>query len=275
MKNGALTVLIIVSGLLLFSVSCGFSNRHSLESPKIAVSNSYLEAAINDVLGVEQSCVRLSEPGTCPGHFDLRPSHVGLLRGCRLFFLFEFQEPVLNRQLSGVCPDDLRVVVRSSKGLGHPDTYITTCRQAAAALNDAGYASVETTKARLNRIEGRINELWSELRKTADMEGLLEKKVIVSLRQAGFCEALGMRVVATFKNASSMSVSEIDEAITRGEREGVTLVIANRPEGKRVADAIASRIGAEVVVLKNFPDAPVGVHGYDSLLRGNVRLLTE
>ena len=52
-------------------------------------------------------------------------------------------------------------------------------------------------------------------------------------------------------------------------------MVANRPEGRRAADALAKRLGAQVVVLGNFPDPQEGHALFDDLLRANVNLLIE
>ena len=49
------------------------------------------------------------------------------------------------------------------------------------------------------------------------------------------------------------------------------LVIANRPEGRRVADALAEALGAQVVVLDNFPALEGGQASFDEMLADNVR----
>jgi hypothetical protein len=65
-----------------------------------------------------------------------------------------------------------------------------------------------------------------------------------------------------------------NRAIQAAETGGARLVIANRPEGREVADALADRLGGPVVVFDNFP--PSGeADGFDRMLRRNVRALVE
>jgi ABC-type Zn uptake system ZnuABC Zn-binding protein ZnuA len=63
--------------------------RAASEQSLIAVSNSYLGAAVHDVLGQGTPLMLLAEPGMCPGDFDLRPSQDQQLRACRLLLRFD------------------------------------------------------------------------------------------------------------------------------------------------------------------------------------------
>ena len=51
------------------------------------------------------------------------------------------------------------------------------------------------------------------------------------------------------------------------------LIIANLPEGRRTADALAERLGACVVVFGNFPELNNARVSFDELLQGNVAAL--
>jgi hypothetical protein len=97
--------------------------------------------------------------------------------------------------------------------------------------------------------------------------------VITSVHQKDFCEWLGLNVVATFRAADTASVAEIDSAISAGKLAGIKLVIANLPEGRRTADALAERLNAHVVVFGNFPALARGRVSFDDLLMGNVTAL--
>jgi zinc transport system substrate-binding protein len=59
---------------------------------KVATTTSYLECAARDLLSEHFTVLRLAEPGTCPGHFDMRPSQVTELRQCRALRRFDFQK---------------------------------------------------------------------------------------------------------------------------------------------------------------------------------------
>ncbi len=91
--------LICLVGLLLPLPGCQRSSTTG-HGPVIATTTSYLEAAARDLLGDDLSVARLSEPGTCPGPFDIRPSQVQELQRCRALLRFDFQKS-LDAKLAG------------------------------------------------------------------------------------------------------------------------------------------------------------------------------
>ena len=121
----------------------------------------------------------------------------------------------------------------------------------------------------------RIETLAREATNQVARAGLAGTPVLASSHQRDFCEWLGLQVVGTFRAADTASVREIEEAIAAGKLASVKLVIANLPEGRRTADALAERLGARVVVFENFPALVDGHVSYDQMLGANVRALTQ
>ena len=60
----------------------------------------------------------------------------------------------------------------------------------------------------------------------------------------------------------------------QGQKSAVQWIIANLPEGRQAADALADRLAAQVVVFGNFPDGQ-GSDSFDRLVRDNVTLLVK
>jgi ABC-type Zn uptake system ZnuABC Zn-binding protein ZnuA len=159
--------------------------------------------------------------------------------------------------------------------MGSPKTYLDACRQVASHLTALGILARADAGARLKAIETRLEVLTRNATNRIAQARLCSTPVLVSLHQRDFCEWLGLRVVATFRPADTAAVSEIDEAIQAGMRASVKLVIANRPEGRRTADALAERLGARVVVFENFPALRDGRVSFDEMVMGNVELLSR
>ena len=258
---------------LLAAGPSGCRNATDRPDPPVAASNSLLECAARDLLGDATPVLRLAEPGMCPGHFDIRPSQVDQLRRCRLLLRLDFQKS-LDRKLSGAKEAGLAIAeIRIPGGLCEPDSYLAACRQTAEALIAAGLLDRPAADERLDEITRRMAELASRCQQRA--AGLKNEPVVASVHQEAFCRWLGLRPVATFSGADSAGVGQVDAAIREGELAGARLVIANLPEGRRVADALAERLGAKVVVFGNFPALGKGDASFDDLLTANVAALTE
>ena len=254
-------------------LSLGCQDDHPTPSAQLAATNTLLECAARDLLGGSTSVLRLAEPGSCPGHFDIRPSQVAQLRQCRLLLRLDFQKS-LDRKLARACQQGLRIAeIRVPGGLAEPDSYLAACDQAADAMVSAGLLSAGQAEERLERIRQRIAD--AAARSRARVVPLKDTPVLASGHQAAFCRWLGLRVVETFAGADTAAAGRLNRAVVAGEQAGVTLVIANRPEGRRVADALAERLGAATVVFGNFPAPDQGQSAFDDLLAANLRALLE
>jgi zinc transport system substrate-binding protein len=241
--------------------------------PDIAVTTSYLEAAVTDLLGKNQAVLRLAEPGACPGHYDIRPSQVRALRQCRALFRFDFQKS-LDRKLSATGDDGPQVcAITIPGGMCRPESYLTACRQVADHLIGLGRLDEEKAARRLRIIADRLDALKRDATVRISSAGLQGAPVIASSHQADFCQSLGLEVVAEFRAADTAGIGEIEIAIRDGEAAGVKRVIANLPEGRRTADALAERLNAQVVVFGNFPGEHDGRVSFDRMFLDNLNAL--
>jgi ABC-type Zn uptake system ZnuABC Zn-binding protein ZnuA len=268
----ALRLASFVIALLLLS-SC--SQSPPATGTRIATTTSYLEAAARDLLGDDLAVLRLAEPGTCPGHFDIRPSQVTDLRQCRALLRFDFQKSLDARLAAGSGTNGPRVAeIAIRGGMGLPESYLAACQQSADHFVALGLLSRTNADARLQAISSRLDALARESTNRVAQARLKGIPVIASGHQRDLCEWLGLKVVASFRAADTASISEIEEAIAAGQLASVKLVLANLPEGRRTADALGERLGAKVVVLENFPALAEGRVSFDQMLAANVRALT-
>lgn len=239
----------------------------------LAATNSLLECAAKDLLGESTAVLRLAEPGMCPGHFDIRPSQVEQLRRCRVLLRLDFQQS-LDAKLAGVKNDGPHIAeIRITGGLCEPDSYLEACRQTADTLVAAGLLDRTTADRRLREIDQRVRHAAECCQR--NVEAIRGLPVIASAHQESFCRWLGLNVIATFTGADMAGASQLDRAIRDGEQAGARLVIANLPEGRRVANALAERLKAKVIVFGNFPTMHDGQNSFDSLLEANVAVLAK
>lgn len=238
---------------------------------RVAVSNSYLQAAVRELLGADEPVVLLAPPGMCPGHYDLRPSHFRALASCRLLLRFDFQS-TLDGKLAGLVERGLSITpVTAEGGLGIPATYRAVCGQVATALAEAGLMEATSAAERLVALDVRLGELagWAESRLRA--AGLVDREVVASTHQAAFCEHLGLKATARFRSADLTTIDEVTQAVNAGLNAAA--IVANASEGTRQAEALAARTGVPLVVLVNFPDEAQHGLRFDGLYRDNVQRL--
>ncbi len=237
----------------------------------LAVASPYLEAAVREVLRRDVPMVRLAGPSMCPGHFDMRPSQLSELARCGLLVRFDFQQELDEKLRADSCQT---AVVGVHGGLCVPDTYVSACRQVADHLVRAGLVGRPEADARLAALAGRMASLRQEAERRVRAGRLRDAPVLASGHQTDFCRWLGLRVVAETSAAEGCGIRDLDEALRAGQAAGVRLVVANEPEGRRAADALAGRLDARVVVFANFP-APNEKAAFDNLVRRNLAALLE
>lgn len=252
---------------------CGDSPSPDDARPVVAVANSYLEAAVAQ-FSSDLRIIRLAEPGTCPGHFDLRPQQLREIRGARALLRFDFQRGLEERLRSAHDATVVFGTITIPGGMCEPDSFAAVSRQVADTLQRAGLLTADHAAARLRHLEERLVELTTWAREELQRAGLSSTPIVTSYHQAAFCEYLGLTVSARFRGAESAGIDEIEAILQRGPP--VQIVIANRPEGVRLAESLAIRLGVPVVVFDNFPaDTPTPGTGFEQLVRANVeRLLT-
>lgn len=240
----------------------------------VAVANSFLGAVVRELVGDDVKLVALAEPGMCPGHFDLRPSQVRQVQQCQLLLRFDFQQSI-DKVLERAGDRVPRIaVVQITGGLCEPSSLVDASRQVAGVLVDVGLLSRAVADQRVAATADRMNNLATWAREQIDAAQLAELRVMTSRHQEAFCRGLGLHVVATFPTADDSTTSEMDDAVSQGREGQVNLIVANLPEGRQAADALADRFAAAVVVFGNFPDGK-GTDSFDRLVRDNVQLLVK
>jgi zinc transport system substrate-binding protein len=271
------SAFLLVWCVALLSAGCERSTPETAPAanvaPRVAATNSYLEAAVLDVLGGREPVLRLAEPGMCPGHFDIRPSQVNDLRRCRLLLRLDFQAS-LDAKLSNLSDGGLKIrEILVPGGLCEPSSYLGACDQVGETLVAEQLADRATVDRRLAAINTRIKARTAWCRDQIVKAGWSGRSVLCSGHQEAFCTWLGLKVAATFSGADSAAIGDIEWAIRAGESAGVGAVIANLPEGRRMADALGQRLNARVVVFGNFPMMQGDGPPFDELLTSNVTAL--
>ncbi len=263
-KNIARHVLPIFVGTTIVLAGCERAARGTPPAD-FAVSSTWLEAALHDLLERPVGVTRLAPPGACPGHFDLRPSQVRALHEARLLLRFDFQA-ALDAKLVG---QNVQVVeIGAPFGMCVPAGYVAACEQIGAALVEAGVLTSDVRTTQCNAVRRRLEQVGERLKRQVTRAGWSGARVITSRHQAEFCRFLGLDVAATLSGADTASFGEIELAIRAGG--AARAIIANQPEGRRLADALAQRLSVPVVVFDNFPDDEQHDCRFDRLLETNV-----
>jgi zinc transport system substrate-binding protein len=241
--------------------------------PTVAVTTSYLECALRDIAGDEFRVASLLPPGSCPGHFDVSPSMLDTLAHAKLMLRFAFQAS-LDDKLHHFRDNGLTITaITSPEGLCLPSTYAVACRNVCEALAEAHPEGAERYRRRLAEVESRMDALTAEMRSEVERRGLAGARVLSSGHQSHFSRALGLEVVATFTGREAAGFKELERCLDAGRHSDIRFVIANLQEGVMLAEPVAHRLGAAMVVFSNFPMMQGDETTFDALVRRNLAAL--
>jgi hypothetical protein len=98
-------------------------------------------------------------------------------------------------------------------------------------------------------------------------------KVVCMAWLKSFIESAGFNVVATFNPPETLSSGDIAALLQTAQTEGVVLVADNLQIDVEFGGGIASEIGAEHLVLTNFPGAIPNTETLPKMLRYNAEQL--
>jgi len=263
-------VLGLLLGFMAASGGCRREEGATKTKPSIAVTNTYLAAAVRDLWGDKGEVFCLAEPGMCPGHFDMTAGQVNRLRKSRLLLRFDFQKG-LDKQLARLVEAGLVVYpIEIGSVTCVPEAYLSVCRQTAEALSEAGYGDKSVFEQRFGEIQHRLKGLSEKVRQMVAVEAMPGTTAVVSDHQEALARMLGLEVVGIFRGREKATPGRINECLEAARSRSIRFVIANRQEGTQLAKALSERLEARLLVFSNFPESPDGPDGFDRLLLQNV-----
>ena len=271
-------ILLSVSFCLVITALAGCAPKTDAPQPEIAVANSYLNAVVKDLCGVDEDVMDLVPPGMCPGHFDIKPSQVSMLNNCKHLFLFNFQKNI-EKAIPGIKENGLQVhIINPGPGLCIPDIYMDIASQVESVLSEANPLMQQHYQMRLQEIKTRHANLQSQLTQDIEQAGLNHCRVLTSQHQEKFVAWLGLDPVSTFTSQDTATPGSINENIQQAQNKQVAIIIANKQEGTEMASAIAEYLKINSAVFSNFPNVDNqddSSYAFDNMLIDNVSRLVQ
>ncbi|KYH42843.1 MAG: periplasmic solute binding protein [Candidatus Bathyarchaeota archaeon B63] len=271
MKN---KTVMMISFLIALSLATSAVEASSTEEKPIIVCTTTILASFVEQIGGEYvDVIPIIPSGVCPAHYDIRPGDVYAVSKASLVIYHGF-EPWFEGLIAA--SGNVNVTRIKIGGPWHPYTAaLTYVRRIRDALVEALPEYSNYFNENAYRVSLEINATAEEIMENATTIGVSEVKVVCMLWQKGFVEWLGFNVIAAYKPPEKMSLSEILELTSKAEEEGAVLVIDNLPSGYKFGAKLAADIGAQHVILTNFPGAIPGTETYAKMIEYNARQLFE
>lgn len=258
--------------LLFFTAGCG---QKQAEKFTVATGSTLIADIVKAVGGEKVAVSNIVPPGTCPGHFDLKPDDVKKLASAKLLLYHDWQGKIFNKGvLASADNKDLDAVPVSVAGNWMaPPVQKEAIKKIAQILGEKDAANKGYYEERAERLAAAVADEERKLRERLDAAGVAGVKVICAEMQAGFLKWAGFDVVATYGRPEDLTPKKLQELIEKGKAAGVRLVVDNLQSGPDAGKSLAAELGAARVTLSNFPGGFAGSDTWEAAVEKNVDLL--
>jgi len=271
MKNNKLYTFGMVLMLTLMFLSITVTEAEAAaDKPIIVCTTSAVGNIVEECLGDTADVVVLVQPGLCPADFDMKPSDVYAVSNAKILFKQGMQgEFWLDGLLEAAGNQNLTEVAI-------PGAYNTP----QGAKNYISWVGGNLSQILDVDLDSKISEMLTDVDAvsswmTSQAETLQAStvKVICMNWLKTFIESAGFNVVATYNPPETLSAGDITSLLETAQSEGVALVVDNLQIDVEFGAGIASEVGAEHLVLTNFPGAIPGTENLPKMLRYNAEQL--
>lgn len=271
MKNNKLLTLGITLILTLMFLSITVTEaQDTTEKPIIVCTTSAVGNIVEAFLGDTADVVVLVQPGLCPADFDMKPSHVHAVSNAKILFKQNIQgefwlegliEAAGNPELTQVAIPGAYNTPQGAKN------YINWVGGNLSQILDIDLDS------NISEMLTDVDDVSSWMASQAETLEASNVKVICMKWLQTFIESAGFNVVATYNPPETLSTGDITALLETAQTEDVALVVDNLQIDVEFGAEIASEVGAEHVVLTNFPGAIPGTENLPKMFRYNAEQL--
>jgi len=279
--GGTITILLLIA--LAPTLSCTQPSPDVTTADVIMTGTSLIAGIVQnltDGLTEGKREVRnLIPPGTCPGHYDIKPSDVVALINSKVFIIHNWQltqahiveliEAVQNQN-----PDLIVVAINVTGNWMVPQVQAQAVSKIAQALSEIDPENAAYYQERAEERAQAILAEGEEVKQRLTDAGVEGTKVLCAEMQQGFVSWAGFNITATFGRPEDLTPAQVQELIDKAREVGVALVIDNLQSGSTtLGPAICEDIDAVPVTISNFPGGFEDTEIWEKAIDKNVGLL--
>ena len=263
-----LMIAAVLTLLLAFSLTAPVTAEDS--KPIIVCTTSAVGSVVEEYLGDSVDIVVLVQPGLCPADFDMKPSDIYALSNAKILFKQNIQgEFWLQGLLAAAGNANLTqvAILGDYTTLQGAKNYI---RWVGGNLSQILSINLDAqTSAMLADVDEAYNWMVSQ----GQALQVSSMKVICMKWLKPFMESVGFQVVATYNPPETLSAGDITTLVSTALSEKVALIVDNLQIDVEFGGGIAAQVGAEHVILTNFPEAIPGTGNLTQMFRYNAEQL--
>lgn len=257
---------IIVPVLISFMVSIATAGELS-----VVMSTSMLASAAREITPQSESItiVTLLPPSSCPGHFDLSPRVIPLLKSATIAVRHDYQNIIEEKLAAMGAGSTTFLTVDTKESPLIPSNYYLLAKQIGTVYNSVFPEHHDEITIAVDSVKHRTDFLSKQaLTSAAPWKG---RSVIASEHVSELCRWLGFNVAGIIKRPEDMTPQDFQNLVILK----ADIIVANLQEGVQGAESLGKRMKLPVAVLSNFPDADGFGTDYYSLMKTNLFRLDE
>jgi len=240
------------------------------DKPIIVCTTSAVGSIVQEFLGDTADVVVLVQPGLCPADFDMKPSDVYAVSNAKILFKQNISGEFWLEGLLGAAGKTNLTQVTIPGVYNTPEGARNYIRWVGGNLTQILNVDLD---AKTSEMLMEVDDVSSWMASQAQVLQASTVKVICMQWLKTFVESVGFTVVATYNPPETLSAGDINNLIGAAQREGVALIVDNLQIDTEFGAGIASQVGAEHVILTNFPGAIPGTGTLSQMLRYNAEQL--
>ena len=253
----SISFLIILSSVTVEAVE---------EKSMIVCTTEVVGSLVREYLGDRVDVVVLCQPSLCPADFDMKPSDVYAIRNARILFKQNIPGEFWLQGLLEASGNTNLTQVSIPGVYNTPEGARRYVEWVGGNLTDI--LGIDLSEEKIAMIE-EIDDVASWMEGQAQEVQASSVKVICMQWLKAFVESAGFHVVATYNPPETLSASDINGLINTARSDGVALIVDNLQIDVEFGKGIADQVGAEHVVLTNFPGAIPGTDNLAEMFRYN------
>ncbi len=269
----------LVAALVGIPVTLLGCAQDAQSSTDIVAGSSLIASIVENLVGGKLETATLIPPGTCPGHYDVKPGEIEALANSKALFIHNFQQNYENITGAIEAADNPGLIITVLNVTGNwmvPSVQAEAVGKIAQALGEIDPENAAYYQQRATERAQAILTKGEQVRQRLMGAGVEGVNILCAEMQAGFVSWAGFDIVATFGRPEDLTPSHVADLIDDAQEAGVALIIDNLQSGSTTLGAsLEQDIAAIPVTISNFPGGLENTGTWEKAIDKNVDLLLD
>lgn len=238
--------------------------------PIIVCTTNAVGSLVREYMGESVVVVVLVQPSLCPADFDMKPSDIYAVSNAKILFKQNIPGEFWLQSLLEAAGNLNLIQVTIPGEYNTPQGAKNYIRWVGGNLSQI--LNIDLA-AKTSAMLADMDEVSNWMANRGQALQVSSVKVICMKWLKTFVESAGFKVVATYNPPETLSAGDITDLVNTAQSDKVAMIVDNLQIDVEFGRGIASQVGAEHVVLTNFPGAIPGTGNLTQMFRYNAEQL--